>query len=334
MDYLEDVANLLAILRSRGWDAAFAEDVSYGVSHRTGHSDQHRSSLYDEPLLSLRQLLEDSKRCMSTLTKITESLGRKMRRLEKRTMPLVLADGIRRLPDELLANIFTLGHLSTTKQDSDVSTIGGDYALRGVSHVSHRFRQVSLKTPILWSRLSVLYPDSKMQAFLSRSGQVDLEIDTYHPYISNFKNKLKTLGAFSHRWSRLLILDRGTERVMQKLGLTKFPRLRHLYHEHRIASTTWQMPLLSHIECSSCHFGPGAPFLAQLATFEVSLDRMDPVNLDELAQALHNMSNLRKLSVQMIKLYSDCMLSSASGIFERHYANRRVDYSDRKARKG
>ncbi|TDL20748.1 hypothetical protein BD410DRAFT_790395 [Rickenella mellea] len=306
MDYLEDVGNLLAIIRSRGWDAAFAEDVLYGVSH----SDQHRSRLYGEPLLSLRQVLEDSKRCMSMLSKITECLGRKIRRLEKRTIPLVLEDGIRRLPDELLANIFTLGHLSTTSRDSDRSPIGGDYALRGVSHVSHRFREISLVTPILWSRLSVLYPDSKLQAFLSRSGQVDLEIDTYHPFISNFKEKLKTLSTYSHRWSRLLIMDEETERFMQKLGLTKFPRLRHLYHECPITSTAWQMPLLSHIECSSCHFGPGVPFLEQLTTFEVSFEHMDSVNLDEFAQVVHNMSNLRKLSVQLIYLYSEYMFTS------------------------
>ncbi len=39
-------------------------------------------------------------------------------------MPLVFEDGIWRLPDELLANIFELGHLSTDD---------GEYALRGVS---------------------------------------------------------------------------------------------------------------------------------------------------------------------------------------------------------
>ncbi|TDL14661.1 hypothetical protein BD410DRAFT_809564 [Rickenella mellea] len=175
-------------------------------------------------------------------------------------MPLVLEDGIRRLPDELLANIFELGHLSADDED---------YALRGVSHVSLRFRTVSLKTPILWTKLSVTYTEAQIQTFLSRSGDLDLEIDTFHSNKSKIEPFLKILGRYSHQWVELF---------------------------------TWKMPALSHIECYSSHFLPGVTFPAQLMTLEMTLEDTDAVDIGALAQALQSMRNLRNLSVQL----SDC----------------------------
>ncbi|TDL14439.1 hypothetical protein BD410DRAFT_642568 [Rickenella mellea] len=103
---------------------------------------------YAEPLRSMRYSLEEAKLCMAALNAIRSRLTKNIRNLQKCCKPLVLADGIERIPDEILANIFEAGH-----QTSEHS----EFALR-VSHVSRRFRQVSLRTPSLWTRPSSQTP--------------------------------------------------------------------------------------------------------------------------------------------------------------------------------
>ncbi|TDL20749.1 hypothetical protein BD410DRAFT_790397 [Rickenella mellea] len=290
MDGLNLVEKLISIIRSKGWDDAFTEDVLCGVPRSRSELDALSD---DESPTSSLQLLKDSKYCMATLGKVTDRLGRKIRRLEKRTMPGVLEEGIRRLPDELLANIFELGHLSTDD---------GEYALQGVSHVSRRFRSVSLQTPIVWTRLSVIYPNAEIQAFVSRSGQLDLEIDTFHLSSSKLEAVLKILGVYSHRWSHLHLFDPAVEPAMERLGLTTFPRLNYLYHSCSVELFTWAMPLLSHIECHCWYFRPGATFAAQVTKFEISFEDMDVVDIGGLSEALQSMTNLQDLSVQL----ADC----------------------------
>ncbi|TDL21175.1 hypothetical protein BD410DRAFT_899012 [Rickenella mellea] len=128
VDDVDRLVKLLECVKTMGWNRAFEDDVLYGeVNCDTSH-------FYAEPLHSLREALQDSKVCMETLNKVRNHLGKKIRTLKRRSAPLVLEDGMQRLPDELLAHIFEIGHLSTQTCT---------FSLRA-SHVSSRFRQIAI----------------------------------------------------------------------------------------------------------------------------------------------------------------------------------------------
>ncbi|TDL21188.1 hypothetical protein BD410DRAFT_899020 [Rickenella mellea] len=261
------VMNLLSTVKNEGWDAAVAEDVLYG-EHHGGHRHSTSYDSYEEPLLSLRQVLEDSKRCMAVINEVKDRLGKKIRSLRKRAMPLVFEDGIKRLPDELLAKIFVFEHFSVEPLDN--------YALRSVSHVCHRFREVALHTPRSWTRLAARNPDAQIQTFLSRS-----------------------VGPYSNRWSHLELCDLAPS-IMRKRGVNTFPRLRYLHHWD-VDLFTCQMPSLSHIVLVAPSVRPETSFQTQLTDFEIIFQDEDEVDIDGLARALQCMRSLRDLNVHSLR---------------------------------
>ncbi|TDL14231.1 hypothetical protein BD410DRAFT_903099 [Rickenella mellea] len=108
MDGVDHLVKLLATVNSNGWDAAFSEDVNYGG--RLSDVENLTFKSYTEPLRSLRYSLEEAKLCMAALINVKARLTDKIRKLQKHCAPLVLQDGIERIPDEVLASIFEAGH--------------------------------------------------------------------------------------------------------------------------------------------------------------------------------------------------------------------------------
>ncbi|TDL22449.1 hypothetical protein BD410DRAFT_788738 [Rickenella mellea] len=225
---------------------------------------------------------------MVALNDVRDHLGKRIRFLRKAHTPFLLEEGIKSLPDEVLSHIFEAGHYIT----DDCS-----FAKR-VSQVSHRFRQVSLRLPLLWTRLLGEYSKDQIALFVLRSGQMDLDISLYS-YDSRVHDHLEILGPHSNRWSHLRVYSEEAENAMQYIGLTELPNLRVLYNHCPIELTSWKLPRLTQIQGYGCNLPP--EFIAQqLTTFEFSTSQPDEsFDIKPLAQAIYSMKNLRNLSVTL-----------------------------------
>ncbi|TDL15740.1 hypothetical protein BD410DRAFT_832480 [Rickenella mellea] len=308
MEGVDNLLNLVTLVKSDGLDGAFTEDVLYG----NPRSEQLSFKPYPEPLQSLRKSLEDAKIAMVALNTLKTHLAKKIRNLQRRSGPLVLEDGIKRTPDEVLAYIFEIGHhMSTCSKFSLL-----------VSHVSHRFRQLSLRTPLLWTRLSSEAPKRQNETFISRSGYLDVEVALSGlsggpRSVNKLKSFLQLTGPLSGRWSRLLILNDGAVRdIFKELGLSNFPRLQYIYHENgrkvRDVHLDWKIPLLSQFEGYYSGFLKGEllPFLSKLTRIKLSFSNDFDFNVASLAQVLYRSSNLQDLTLE----FQDCQLARSQSI--------------------
>ncbi|TDL15110.1 hypothetical protein BD410DRAFT_809204 [Rickenella mellea] len=135
--------------------------------------------------------------------RVQERLRRRLRTLRKASMPLVLEDGINRLPDELLVYIFEIGRSMNVPGDpSSFSSIH-------VSHVSLRFRRIALQTPSLWTTIHKVYGECQIREFIARSGGLDLDIKMHelNARISKCHSFLKAMKDTSRRWSSFCLTD-------------------------------------------------------------------------------------------------------------------------------
>ncbi|TDL15741.1 hypothetical protein BD410DRAFT_796138 [Rickenella mellea] len=286
MDGIDHLLNLIAIVKSEGFLAAFTEDADYG-GQRSENTD------LNEPLRSLRRSLEDSKLCMEALNSISTYLKKKIRHLQRRCVPFVLEHGIKIIPDEILAHIFESGHQMS--EDSE-------FALR-ISHVSHRFRQVSLQAPLLWTRLSSRHSEDQIDAFISRSGKLDLEValsdeDDADDTAAKLRSFLQLAGPHSDRWSGLLLAaEPVSPQMMEEARITSFPHLRYINQEfYDLPNLQWNTPLLSRFRGYCLDSPHSVTFLSQLTCMELSDEYY--FDLTSFAHVLHRMSNLRNLSLQ------------------------------------
>ncbi|TDL16283.1 hypothetical protein BD410DRAFT_844557 [Rickenella mellea] len=146
MEGVDHLVKLLQIVKKGGLEVAFADD------------GRHLSTFqpYQEPLRSMRHALQDSKLCMAVLDTIKTRLARRIRNLQKRCAPLVLEDGIKRIPDEILAQIFETGHRMTSYSDfslavshvsgfQDCDAVDNDWELTLETPKPKSFRMDSLK---------------------------------------------------------------------------------------------------------------------------------------------------------------------------------------------
>ncbi|TDL14960.1 hypothetical protein BD410DRAFT_832888 [Rickenella mellea] len=281
LDHLEI---LIAIVKSDGLDEAFSEGINYGGQLSKVHNVRFQT--YQEPLRSLRHSLEESKLCMAALDTIKARLAKKIRKIQRRSTPFVLEDGIQRIPDDILAHIFEAGHQMSAQSQ---------FALR-VSHVS-------LRTPLLWTRLSSEHPSDQTEAYLTRSGQMDLQVTLSDHPGDEFRSSLQLMGTHSDRWSRLLLLmDPDDQEIIEEVGLAHFPRLRSIFHHGNVEPTglQWAMPSLSQFEgyCSQFPLAVSFSFLLQLTSMEICFKDYASFDMTSLAHVLYNMSNLRNLSLE------------------------------------
>ncbi|TDL18942.1 hypothetical protein BD410DRAFT_830665 [Rickenella mellea] len=281
MDGIDALLRILTRMKRMGWQEMQKEDI---WNHPTP------KYMTPEALPSIRQALAESKLCMAALNEISLNVGTRIRNLQKGSAAAVLEEGIKLLPDEILGHIFAMAHLMSDHRG---------FAQR-VSRVSRRFREVSLRAPILWTRLSAHFPDSQVQAFISRSGQLDLEVSTYVPGSGPAKVEtfLQTLGKHTTRWARLFIHDAGAESIINELNFTDFPRLRFLYFSSSdVRKSEWATPVLSHIYALNWHATPKVPFYSQLTCVELSYEDMYDMPIAKITRALQCMTSLQDLSL-------------------------------------
>ncbi|TDL14008.1 hypothetical protein BD410DRAFT_297870 [Rickenella mellea] len=295
MDGVDELLTLLSLLKSDGWNAAFTEDAvyrSHGLRCRNPHS-------YAEPLLSLRQSLEESKSCIKVLDRIRHHLGKRIRSLRRHCTPLLLEDGVRRMPDELSAHIFEMGHASEESETSQFSLT--------VSHVSHRFRQVALRKPVLWSRLSIADPLDQIETFIPRSGLAGLEVDVtpcwYNVNESRLAAFFEAVGHLARRWLSITGAEGVLVPMIASAGSSEFPNLLHLAHFDCEIMTLWKMPLLTSIQkydgvLTPFKLTPEMPHLSQLTSIELCFTE-EFLDVFGLLEAIRAIKSMRDLSLEL-----------------------------------
>ncbi|TCD68946.1 hypothetical protein EIP91_009336 [Steccherinum ochraceum] len=85
-----------------------------------------------------------------------------------------------RLPPEILAAVFQLYVASVHGTLSQISQAQSPFEwIAGVTHTCHYWREVALRTPMLWTTIAVAHCSTKViEAFVQRSGTAPLVIDT------------------------------------------------------------------------------------------------------------------------------------------------------------
>ncbi|TDL13573.1 hypothetical protein BD410DRAFT_399400 [Rickenella mellea] len=127
MEGLDDLLSLLKRVKTKGWDDAFPDNLydndSKEAIRRNPTSSGHLSTFLNA--------IEEARVCMSALNEAQRRVGKRLRCLRRLSKPFVLEDGIKRIPDDVLAIVFEMGHHFG----------GGRHPFAvGVSHVSRRFR--------------------------------------------------------------------------------------------------------------------------------------------------------------------------------------------------
>ncbi|TDL19255.1 hypothetical protein BD410DRAFT_443114 [Rickenella mellea] len=297
MDGLDDLLKLLTLVKANGWIGAFSED-RYAPSG--SQKIIHGAHLpYSEPLSSLREAMQEARVCLKAVEEAQRLLKERLRFLRRLSKPPVLEDGIGRLPDEVLAIIFETGHCINVGNRRQFGLT--------VSHVSRRFRRVSLQTALLWTHFQNTYGEIQVREFISRSGQLDLTVDLCTSRIS--ERVFKLLCEHSHRWCSLHILNSGIGPVMTKLGTPNFPRLRQLSYCYEIDISTWSMPMLSHVEGWRRILPDKTSLLSQLTHLEFHITQN--VDVEDFTLSVLDMKNLKHLSLEILRceLAEDMALS-------------------------
>ncbi|TDL22471.1 hypothetical protein BD410DRAFT_898375 [Rickenella mellea] len=282
---LENLMRLLARVKKHGVQNANAHEVWDDVPRLAGRSIFSNHAKDSKDLSDLRCSLAEAKLCMTALNDVRDHLAKRIEILQDACIPMVLEDGIKTLPNEILSQIFEHGH--DMWWDGKFGTC--------VSHVSRRFRQVSLMTPILWSTISSFFPDDPIQVFLSCSREKDLEISTLFDCDLSEKSFAKLLRPHLNRVVRL---ETDDAHALEHIGLTNFPHLRALHCEYPfyVNLSLWHVPLLSDIFAFNMVHGP-LEFYSHLTCVDFGfIDGLDTSFLS-FSQAASLMTSLRNLSI-------------------------------------
>ncbi|TDL15216.1 hypothetical protein BD410DRAFT_845382 [Rickenella mellea] len=210
------------------------------------------------------------------------------------------------MPDEVLSLIFESGHRMSTSWTF----------AKSISQVSHRFRGVSLNTPLLWTRIFCWYKKDQIETFIRRSGRKDLIITTdsmdfYQslPRLSSggrspkIKPFLRALKNCTDRWSHIETIESYSSlpiAVMEELNMVDFPRLQSISSlEGSRALSKWKLPSLSHVGGVSTYFRPEFPFLGQLTSFTLHPGEDRLKRIECLTETLYSMKSLRHFSITL-----------------------------------
>ncbi|TDL21201.1 hypothetical protein BD410DRAFT_899027 [Rickenella mellea] len=286
MEGLEDLLYLLTRVKSKGWDDAFP-DNPYQNFYQQDTSHFHPTGVTGQ-LLTFLQAIEETKACMDVLNEAQRRLSKRLRRLRRLSKPLVLQDGMNRLPDDVLAIIFEMTH--------HFSGDGPNQFAVCLSHVSRRFRSVALATPLLWTTIRNNYGENQIREFISRSGRLDLDIKM--PLNSGIESFLTVLKDTSHRWRSLEIVEDEAQYFMEELGMTDLPRLRHITYLWPIELSESSILGVSQVEGWGWLVPARGHFQSNLTHVEFHLSEEDEV-IEHLATTLHSLENLKDLSLKL-----------------------------------
>ncbi|KAJ7674072.1 hypothetical protein DFH06DRAFT_1173921 [Mycena polygramma] len=202
------------------------------MSRRRKSSIDKEADIVDAKLDVLRareadfqRILDDMQRLKASVCREREELEMKQKDLHSERQP------INWLPAELLIHIF----VTFTDADFDRPDPTEVYHRAPViiSHVSSRWRSISLGTSQMWSRISVqsvAWNARPIVAFLARSGKALLDIVFIAPHAMNFQDEYRRadrlLVHLSHDIRRIRSIafqSRGTEAMQKLVGILTFP---------------------------------------------------------------------------------------------------------------
>ncbi|TDL22465.1 hypothetical protein BD410DRAFT_828541 [Rickenella mellea] len=282
---LENLPNLLIRLQSHGfqgtggevWDEILLNTNEPGSDTMIGTSPD-----------GLRRSLDEAKTCIAALYDVGDKLRRKIRSLRRAYIPLAHEIGMKGLPDEIILQIFEAGYLMTS----------GWTFTRTVSQVSHRFRQISLNMPLLWTRISGRYSTDQVKRFLSQSRQMDLDISTRCSGLDLAKF-LPRLGRHLNRITKLRYFDKKAASTMRDIGYIDLPQVEtlHLHFDVYEGFSELKSLLRGLNDVSS----PSLISHTQLTSFEFVANGRGNCVLDipALAHAIYNKENLKHLSLTL-----------------------------------
>ncbi|TDL21203.1 hypothetical protein BD410DRAFT_789956 [Rickenella mellea] len=280
MDELDALLNVLTRAKNKGWADAFPDNLYDNYSQRAKHYPR-----YSGPILTFMRAMEEARMCMKALNEVQRQVGKRLRCLRRLSKALVLEDGIKRLPDDVLSIVIEMAHHSGEFESSQFPV--------GVSHVSRRFRRVALATPSLWTTIHEGYGESQIREFISRSGRLDLDVKLHCGYGST--SILNDFKDTSYRWSSLDLIEDNAEYLMVQMGITDLPRLQHLTYTYPVGLSTISMPMLSQVKGWGSLLPAGGRFLSKLTHVEFNLWE-EEAGLESLAATLRSMTNLQDLS--------------------------------------
>lgn len=172
-----------------------------------------------------------------------ESLDLDLRSQEAEYSRLVNDDAVvYRLPNELWTHIFIMCTKTTTTVWPIISyrTSAAVLPFQVIaSHVSHRWRDIALGTPLLWNNIAFNVRSlkhingcliSQLEAHLERSGSCFLDIVLEFRMFGDLTPYCQILAEHSRRWRRLSILTEFDEvdEIREMLCSVEVPILEHL----------------------------------------------------------------------------------------------------------
>ena len=204
---------------------------------------QYRNSWLKVPLsiMDRSALLSSIQRLQlrkETLLLELESLDLDLQSQQAQYSRLVNDDvAVYKLPNELLTTIFMMCANTSTKQWPTAFTRSLPFQVVA-SHVSHRWRDITLGTPLLWNtfivrimkRLNGPHMVSRLEAHLERSNSCFLDIALDFRVSDDLAVYCRLLAKHSQRWRRLSILTTFEEinHLREMLHGVEVPMLEHL----------------------------------------------------------------------------------------------------------
>ncbi|TDL21210.1 hypothetical protein BD410DRAFT_840679 [Rickenella mellea] len=284
MEGLDDLLNLLTRVKKNGWDNTFPDSL-----YDNDSKEATRLPISSGNLSTFLDAIEEARKCISALNEAQRQVGKRLRCLRRLSKPLVLEDGIKRLPDDVLAIVFELA-CPLIEDDPSQSAVP-------LSHVSRRFRSVALSCPSLWTSIYDRYGDNMIREFISRSGRLDLDVNIHSS--SRMESFLKLMKDTAHRWSSLDPINCDLESLMKDLGITDLPRLRHLTYISpvELSTDTFSLPNLSQIVAMG--WPPAGSYLLSNLTHVEFHILSDDMFVEDLVTTLYSMKKLKDLSFKL-----------------------------------
>ncbi|TDL16638.1 hypothetical protein BD410DRAFT_844237 [Rickenella mellea] len=200
---------------------------------------------YSQSILRLLQPLRRLTRQKQLIEKLDAELNTRIQSLRKKCLPLMMEDGIKRMPNEILVNIFHIGHHSTE-----------DYSfLIPMTHVSQRFRSLALQASTLWTRIkaSRCQKPDKILTFIDRSRQQGLDVTLIEDCGTTHVGAAcvyDIIHASSLRWTSLHAASSSAGGIPKDLPLSRVRRLSFVNDSDKkdVHNIPWTFPGLQIFE--------------------------------------------------------------------------------------
>ncbi|TDL29129.1 hypothetical protein BD410DRAFT_779445 [Rickenella mellea] len=176
--------------------------------------------------------------------------------MQRRIAPLVLHDGIRNIPPEILAHIFRIAHLGGGNQPHRITET--------LSLVCRRFRDSCLRTPEMWSSLrhDLSLDKTRLHLLRSKDNTINIIIHDSHleePTRLNAAKFLELVLPHTTRWGSLDINteDSRLNWFLSNLPIVHLPRLARIRHvetdemyqyDSQFFYSKWNMPSLRSLD--------------------------------------------------------------------------------------